>query len=268
MWHHDRIPDGRVRVTPEDEHLASQDRLLAELTEELATTEAEFASIRIALANFRLSYLARFAPLYADLDRLEAEILRLAAERTPPGAPEAGAAKARAEAAEARAHESESAAEGAEEDPGIRCEPSAEIRALYRKVAKAVHPDLAGDDEDRGRRTRLMAAASQAYADGDEAALRRILDGEAARPDAIKGDETGARLVRALRQIAQVRARLADLVALRAALEADPMWQLFDTLRAASERGEDPLEQTEKDLRRRIGSARAQLAALRTETRT
>jgi hypothetical protein len=268
MLHHDRMPDGRVRITPVGEHLANQQRLLGELTEILATREAEFASIGIAFARFRLSYLARFAPLYADLDRLEAEIARLVAERTPPGAPEAGAAKARAEAAEARAHESESAAEGAEEDPGIPCEPSAEIRALYRKVAKAVHPDLAGDDEDRGRRTRLMAAASQAYADGDEAALRRILDGEAARPDAIKGDDIGARLVRVLRQIAQVRARLADLVALRAALEADPMWQLFDAVRAASERGEDLLERTDHDLRRRIDSARAQLAALRNETRT
>jgi hypothetical protein len=113
-----------------------------------------------------------------------------------------------------------------------------------------------------------MAAASRAYADSDEAALHRILDGEAARPDAIKGDDTGAKLVRVLRQIADVRARLTELVALRAALEADPMWRLFDTVRVASERGEDPLDQTDRDLRRRIGSARAKLAALRTETRT
>ena len=268
MSHHDRIPDGRVRVTPEHEHLANQERLLAELTEELTTREAEFASIGIALVHFRLSYLAQFAPLYAELDRLEAEILRLVAERIRPGAPEAGAARARAEAAQARAGESERAAEGAEEDLGIPLEPSTEIKALYRQVAKAVHPDLAGDDEDRERRTRLMAAASRAYADSDEAALHRILDGEAARPDAIKGDDTGARLVRVLRQIAHVRARLTELVALRAALEADPMWRLFDTVRAASERGEDPLDQTDRDLRRRIRSARAQLAAWRTEART
>jgi len=268
MLNPDRMPDRRVQITLEGEHLADQQRLLAELTEELATREAEFASIRIALAQFRLSYLARFAPLYAELDRLEAEILRLLAERLPRGAPEAGAARARAEAAEARADDSESAAQGDEEDPGLRSEPSAEIKGLYRRVARAVHPDLAADDEDRERRTRLMAAASRAYADGDAAALSRILDGEAARPEAINGDETGARLARVLRQIAQVRARFTELVVLRAALEADPLWELFDAVRVAGERGENPLEQVDIDLRRRIGSARAQLAAFRTAARS
>jgi hypothetical protein len=262
------ILDGRVRITPAEERLAEQERLLAELTEQLASKEAELASVQLALDRFRVSYLARFAPAYAELDRLEAEVLRLVAQRTPPGASEARTAQARAEEAEARAEESKRAAEGAEEILGIPTEPSAEIKALYRRVAKAVHPDLAADDEDRERRTRLMAAASRAYADGDEATLRRILDGEVACADAIKGDDIDARLVRVHRQIAQVRARLTELVALRRVLEADPMWQLLETVRAASDRGEDALEQAELDLRRRIGSARAQLAALRTEVRT
>ena len=260
-----------VRIAPEDEHLADQERLLAELIEQLATKEDEFASIGIALARFRVSYHARFAPLYAELDRLEAEILHLIAERTPPDAPEAEAWHARAHAAETRAEESErtaDGAEGAEEDPGLSSEPSLELKTLYRRVAKTVHPDLAANDADRERRTRLMAAASRAYANSDEVALHHILEGEAARPDAIKGDDTGARLVRVLRQIAQVRARLTELGALRAALMADPMWELFDTVRVGSERGDDPLEQTEHDLRRRIGSAKAQLAALRAEART
>lgn len=156
-----------VRQTPEDEHLADQERLLAELTAQLATKEAEFATVGAALARFRISYLSRFAPLYAELDRLEAETARLVADRTPPEAPEAEEAESRAEEAEARAEESESAAEGADEDPVLPPEPSADLKALYRTVAKAVHPDLAEDDEDRERRTRIMAAASQAYRDGE-----------------------------------------------------------------------------------------------------
>lgn len=266
--HRLRLSDGRVQISPEGEHLANQERLLAELTEELAASEAEFGSIRLALTQFRLAYFARFAPLYAELDRLEAELLRLVARRMPSGAPGAWAAKSRAEAAEARARESESAAKGTEAAPGIPTPPSAEIKALYRLVAKAVHPDLAGDEEDRERRTQLMATASQAYADGDQAVLHRILDGEIARPDAIKDDESGARLVRVLRQIAQVRARLFELVALRAALEADPMWKLSDCVRVAGERGGDPLERTDRDLRRRLASVRAQLAALQTNAQT
>ncbi len=257
---------GRQR-TPEDEHLEEQERLLAELAEQLATKEAEFASVGAAFARFRVSYLARFAPLYAELDGLEAEISRLTAERLPPDAPEAAAAQTRAAEAEARAEESQRAAEGAEEDQGLPPEPSADLKVLYRQVAKAVHPDLAGDDDDRERRTRLMAAASQAYREGDEVALRRILDGEGARPEAIRGDDIGARLVRVLRKIAQVRVRFTELVEFHQALEGDPMWELFDTVRVARERGEDPLADAEQELRRRIRSARAQLDALRAESR-
>lgn len=266
MPHDGGMPNANVRRTPEEEHLDEQERLLAELTEQLATKEAEFASSGTAFARFRVSYLARFAPLYAELDRLEAEILRLVAARTPPEAPEAEATQAKADEAEARAEESESAAEGAEDDPGLPPEPSANLKALYYQVAKAVHPDV-GEDEDRERRTRLMAAASEAYANGDEAALQRILDGEAARPEAIKGDDAGARLVRVLRRITQVRGRFTELVQLHAALEADPMWELFDTVRAARASGADPLEKTEQDLRTQIRSAKAQLAALHAEER-
>lgn len=267
MAHDARMPKTGVRSTPEDEHLAEQERLLAELTEQLATKEVEFASIGTAFARFRVSYQSRFALLYAELDRLEAEVLRLVAERTPPDSPEAEASQAQAAEAEARADESERAAEGAEEDPGLQPEPSADLKSLFRQVARAVHPDLAEDDADRARRTRLMAAANQAYDDGDEAALQRILDGDSARPEAIKGDDIGARLVRVLRKIAQVRGRFTELVELHKALEGDPMWELFDTVRDARARGEEPLEDTEAGLRVQIRSAKAQLEALRAEGR-
>ena len=57
------MDEGKVRRTPEDEHLAEQERLFAEL--------AEFATIGAEFARFRATYLARFAPLYSELDRLE-----------------------------------------------------------------------------------------------------------------------------------------------------------------------------------------------------
>ena len=43
------------------------------------------------------------------------------------------------------------------------------------------------------------------------------------------------------------------------------MWELFETVRQARERGEDPLKETAKNLRKQIRSAKAQLAALRAE---
>jgi hypothetical protein len=259
------MPKATVRRTPEDEHLVDQERLLDEVTEQLATKETEFATLGVEFARFRAAYLARFAPLYAELDRLEAEIARILADRFGDDGAAAAASRAQAEEAEARAEESASAAESVEAQPAPQAEPTPDMKALYRQVAKTVHPDLAGNDAERARRTRLMAAASQAYAAGDEQALQHLFDGEAARPEAIVGEDVGSRLVRVLRKIAQVRERFTELVELHASLEGDPMWTLFDTIREATSQGEDPLEQTERDLRARTRSATAQLAALRAE---
>ncbi len=239
VLHHGYVPTTGVRRTPEEEHLADQERLLAELTEQLATKEAEFATLGVEFARFRASYIARFAPLYAELDRIEAEIARLLADRFGVDGAEADAARERADEAEGRADDSASAAESAKEQPEPQPEPSPGLKALYRQVAKTVHPDLAADGAERERRTRVMAAASEAYAEGNEAALRWILDWEATRPEAVTGDDVGSRLVRVLRKIAQVRVRFSELVALHASLEGDAMWELFDSVLSAQERGED-----------------------------
>ena len=251
--------------TPEEEHLAEQERLLAELTEQLAAREAEFATEGVEFARFRQHYLRRFAPLYAEVDRLEAEVARRLAEQEP--TPERNA---KAEEAQTRAEESErllsdarqdgQAAE-AEEEATPRS-PSPDLRDLYRQAARAVHPDLASDDPDRARRTVAMAAVNDAYERGDAEAMRRVLAGEAARPEAIVGDDVPSRLVRALRHIKQVRSRLAELDGLTAALKADPMYRLFDDVREPWLAGEDPLADDEAGLQRRIASLRAQLAAL------
>jgi DnaJ-class molecular chaperone len=57
-----------------------------------------------------------------------------------------------------------------------RFKPSDDLKRLYREIAKRIHPDLATDDAERAKRNQLMAEVNRAYADGDEARLRAILD--------------------------------------------------------------------------------------------
>jgi hypothetical protein len=256
------LPGAAVRRTPEAEHLADQERLLEELAERLASQETEFATLGVEFARFRATFVARFAPLYAELDRLEAEIARLLADRSGARGPAATAARAWADAAEAQADESAAAAEQSLGEPHPRSEPTTDLKALYRQVAKAVHPDLASAEAERARRTRVMAKASEAYAAGDEQALRRILDAEETRPEAIIGDDVGARLVRVLRKQAQIRMRLAELDELTRSLNSDPLFVLFEQSRDAWEVGGDPLAGDERHLRMAIRSARSRLAAL------
>jgi hypothetical protein len=250
--------------TPEGDHLAEQERLLNELTDQLAARETEFATQGTEFHRFRAGYLHRFAPLYSELDRLEAEIARLLAVKqdTPESRRTARETAERAAASEDSARQTSGRAgpEGEAEEPRS-VDP--DLRDLFRRAAKSLHPDTANSEEERERRTRLMAAVNQAYERGDAEAIRRIVEGESARPEAVEGNDTAARLVRTLRKIAQVRARFDELVELQQALERDPMWRLFVDSRDEWLAGGDPLAADEADLRRRILSAEARLEALR-----
>jgi len=76
-------------------------------------------------------------------------------------------------------------AEDAAKDAGDPLDPSCDSRAgvpdglkkMFRNVAKALHPDLAADQDEpaRDRRQSLMAEANRAYAERDEARLQLIL---------------------------------------------------------------------------------------------
>ena len=89
--------------------------------------------------------------------------------------------------------------------------PSSELKGLYREAAKKVHPDTATDERDRARRERIMKEVNAAYAAGDEDAFRRILADLENSPDTVQGSGVGADLVRVLRQLRQVRNRIAAI---------------------------------------------------------
>jgi len=53
-----------------------------------------------------------------------------------------------------------------------------DLKALYRRLARKYHPDLAQDDDDREKRTRLMALINNAYLEGDILALQELEEGK------------------------------------------------------------------------------------------
>lgn len=193
------------RLTPEEEELAAKREELARLESQLADQELLLASLKAELAAFEGLYLRRVGALYAELDEWNALLAELRAEQA--GTPEA---KAEADEARTQAEEAYSAAHG--EAANVQpFTPSPDLKKLFREAAKRVHPDTATDETDRARRERLMKEVNAAYAAGDEDALRRILVDLDASPDAVQGSGVGADLIRVLRQLKQVRDRIAAI---------------------------------------------------------
>lgn len=165
--HGSTMSDVQTYTTPEAEHLADQERLLAELTEQLATKETEFATIGAELARFRVHYLRRFAPLYAEIDRLDAEIARHIAAKDDSRAAHARAAEAAARADESREAEAGAGEAGvASDEVAERTQPPPELRDLYRQAAKklvagALTATRGRPEARRGTRRSLGAVASQ-----------------------------------------------------------------------------------------------------------
>ena len=142
------------RASPEEEGLAKKSEELALLQAELAERELFLTNLRAELAAFEGEYFRQVGTLYAELDEWNAKIAERLAEQH-------GTEEARSAAAQARTQAEESNAAVHGEAAATReFTPSAELKAVYREVAKRVHPDLATDAADYHKREQFMAEAN------------------------------------------------------------------------------------------------------------
>jgi peptidoglycan hydrolase CwlO-like protein len=243
------------RVSPEEEELARKREELAQLQAELAERELFLTNLRAELAAFEGQYLRQVGTLYAELDEWNAKIAEQIAK-------EEGTEGARSAAAQARtqAEESSTAAHG-EAARAQEFTPSAELKTLYREVAKRVHPDLATDEADRRKRELLMAEANAAYQRGDADALRRILEEYESSPESVRGAGVAADLVRAIRQIRQVRSRLSQIELEIASLIDSDIARLRAKTEAARAEGRELLTEMAEDVRKWIDVTRRRFEA-------
>jgi len=141
------------------------------------------------------------------------------------------------------------------------------VRKLFRDVAKAIHPDLADDDDTRRRRHALMIEANRAYALGDEERLRWILESWERRPEAIEGSDPDATRSRLVRRIDQLQEQLALFTRELDALTDSPMWKLKVMVDAAAASGKDLVRDMVARLKADIMIARNRLHAIEFDDR-
>ena len=257
------MPSGIVRrLTPEQEELERKREELGAVRAALAERELELADLRAQLKSFEGRYLRQVGVLYAELDEWDAKIAELEAKLKPSAAAQQSAHEARK-----RADETHEATHG-EASKAQDFQPSADLRSLFRNVAKLIHPDFAKDDADQQRRTSLMAQANEAYSRGDFEALQRILDDYQESSESVQGEGIGAELIRIIRQIHQARKNIVTLEEELNRLSNSELSQLIRDTDIAQKQGLDHLAQLAATLEGKITQRRKEHATLVREART
>ncbi|MGC1686652.1 MAG: hypothetical protein WA734_13590 [Candidatus Acidiferrales bacterium] len=249
--------NSELQITrPEERELETKRSELAALESSLAEREVELASLRAELASFERKYLAEVGLRYAELDELKAQVAEKAAAEQP-GDPRLQEAARRARA---RAKATRSTAGPGRAHAQKIYTPTPEIKRLYREVARRIHPDLTTDDADRRKRQDLMAQANHAYMVGNQAALARVFEAYECSPENVRGDGAGADLVRTIRRISQVKARLEEIDAEMKSLLASDAKRLRNQFDAAAGSGGDLFSELPNRIDAEIAAARANLS--------
>lgn len=248
---------------PEEQELAAKRDQLAALEGELAQAELDLTTLQAELHSFEREYLATVGIRLAQLDDLEARIAEAIARRRPQDTE----AVDHATHARAQANDTAAAFENITHQPAQQPEfkASEDLRTIYLQVAKAVHPDLTTDEAEKARRHKYMAAVNEAYAQGDVERLKAILQEWRSSPEAITGDDTGAELIRSIRKIAQVNARLGIIRRELDMLCQSELFLLRQKVLESQTAGLDLLRAMSDDIDAQIRAARQRLKALKVE---
>lgn len=245
-------------VKPEERELARKRKEQERLEAELAECELRLATMRGELKSLEARYLNIVGAPYAELDELRAQIAeRLAAEE--PGNERLQRA---AQEARARANESHNTVPAEEPREHRAFSPSPELKRMYREAAKRIHPDLTADASDRARRQDLMAEVNQAYQQGDEPAIAKILDVYESSPEAVQGDGTGAELVRVIRKLSLMNNRFGEIEEEMQLLLNSDLYLLRVQVDEAQEQHRDLLSEMADKVQQRIADSKARMEVL------
>jgi hypothetical protein len=245
-------------LAPEEIELNKKRKVLERLKDRLATREEEMTDLRAELEQFEANYTMEVGRLYAELDEIEAQI----AEEEVKLVPDDEEIKKRAEELRKRAEES---AANAEHGDGcsFKWQPTAEAKKAYHNLAKIIHPDLALDADEKEKRHELMAKLNEAYSAGDQNRLNKLVEDFRDSPDLIRGDSPGDDLVRAIRQIWQIKNRVKELREEKLKAELSELFILREKVRIEMLEGRNVLKQMAQRTKTHIKKSERRLANLK-----
>jgi hypothetical protein len=220
----------------------------------VAALDLDIETLRTTLSLFDARAQGALRELHARHARVTAVVRHLERwlellERAPRA--DVGRQGRRLEARRTRQLESE-AAEALAPEPEEAARPvdaGAELKSLYRRLARRYHPDLARDEEEQLRAAGLMARINALYRAGDLAGLKALLDQTLGAEPAEEGLTLEREVALLEARCERFREVLAGLEEELAALEGCPTARLWREVSAREAAGLDAFA----DLRLELG---------------
>jgi hypothetical protein len=220
------------QLSPEAQELQQKQAELFALETRLTERELELATLQAELHLFERLYLQTVGMRQQELQRIEAQIeeytLHLCTAQ--------------------------------------QFQPSVELKQLYRQLAKAIHPDLANNPEERAQREHLMAIANQAYERGDIEQLKAMIKDWSNGSESVQGNDVTAELSQILHKIAKSEQRLASIEQTMQELGQSDVFQMQCQVQQAQQRGRDLLAEMSQALDQHIQRAQQLLNKLKMQT--
>lgn len=228
---------GYKRTPTTDElELERKRREFHALERRLARLEHDLEDLREEIQEFEKLYSVKMADRIQELDQLRQELAKARAEAA--GGEEAGRGTERPRYG--LRDEGPETEEIPRVKPGTGATGKSEgIRDIYRRVAKAIHPDFADSDADRKRRQKLMAEANRAYAEEDRITLQAILEEWELSPETAVAVGTAGELALVTRRITRVVERIRGVELEMARLRNTDLYRLIQRVQDARWRGRD-----------------------------
>jgi len=247
-------------MLPEQQELTRLETEQAGLEEQVISAELTLETLKSELCQFQYHYNQTIGRLFVELDELDAKIALVEAGLHPDDVE----AQFRAQAAQAQAQKSaEEAGVIESKPPPPPPEITPEIKQAFRQAAKLMHPDRATTDTERERRNVMMAKVNLAYEAGNLSAIEQLIVEFGQDPEAIKGEDVGARLIKAIRRIAQLRRRLSEAEKELTELQQHELYELMATVQETQTMGGDTLGDLTMHLMQQISERKIQLEMLR-----
>ena len=217
---------------------------LKQLEDTLAACETELAVLQSSVREFELGYLDAIGKKFDDLAEIEKQI---AATMGQPSADEDYTVSNELECGQTKFHAADN------------------LKKLYREVARLCHPDLAGNEQEREYRHKLMIAANQAYEIGAEDRLQALLSSESSFAEMTRQSLSAVDLVQVMRAIATTQERIGELQAEVKRVKNSELFRLQQRADRAAATGHDFLQELVSQVERQIRKSQNRLTTLQAQ---